>query len=317
MKHGFSFNSERTAKVAGMRISGRPSYTYYAPRRQEAKVPTRPMRLPAVAAVGIIAVVVVSGAFFFGARHARAHEVTPSTKMPTVVKNYQSQLASTLTPILNGTTLDMSVSVVDLTSGRMYSYGDSDAYVSASIGKLLTACLVLRDVQQGTIKLSDTIGGSSVRVQLQQMIEVSDNEAWTVLNDMLGHPALQVYAKSIGLMSYDPAQNLFKSTDIAHLLQKLYKGQILNTQNTQILLGYMAHTDERQYIAAAAPENAKVYDKTGYLDDRLHDAAIVVDGHPYALVIFSKTTDGSDYDFIAAQKLFGSITQAVTSTFGT
>jgi beta-lactamase class A len=175
--------------------------------------------------------------------------------------------------------------------------------------------MYLHGVQAGKYTLSQSVGGYSARYQLQQMIELSDNTAWQNLNDILTHDGLENYASSIGLSNYDPDQNTLTVNDISLLLGKIYKHQLLNTANTNLLLSYMQNANEGNYIAASIPAGVKVYHKAGWLVDRIHDAAIIDNGHhPYVLVIFTKDNSGT-YDSTQGQQIFAAITTATTQAF--
>jgi len=211
--------------------------------------------------------------------------------------------------------LDIGVSIADLHSGATYNYGDQTDFEAASIGKLLTATTYLHQVEQGTVSLATPVGGTSAGIAMQRLIILSDNDAWIGFNTLLTHDGLSAYAQSIGVNSYNPADNTVDCSDITLLLTKLYQGQLLNEAHTQLLLTYMQQANETNFIVAAAPPGAAVYHKVGFLDDRLHEAAIVVqDGHAYAITIMSKTYTGT-YDGNVGHTLFGEITQAANQTF--
>ena len=197
--------------------------------------------------------------------------------------------------------VEIGVAVVDLKTGNRQSYGVADSFEAASTAKLITAADFLHHVEDGNANLSDTVNGNSAQYELQQMIEVSDDDAWAALNDTLGHADLATYAASIGLVNYNVDANTLPATDIATLLQKLYAQQLLNQANTALLLGYMAQANYAQYIGAVVPQNAQFYHKAGYLEDRVHDAGIIDDGtHAVAIVIFTKNA-GDDENASPAQ----------------
>jgi beta-lactamase class A len=213
------------------------------------------------------------------------------------------------------TNLAIGISMIDLTTGQDYSYGESGDFTAASITKLITASMFLHEVEAGNTSLNDTIGDDSAVQHLERLIVESDNDSWQALDAVLTTKGLQAYADSLGLASYEARTNTVSSTDIASLLGRLYQNKLLNTQHTQLLLSYMARASQADYIVAAAPSGAHVYHKAGWLEDRLHDAAIIDDGtHAYALVIFTKSYD-DDYDYVAAKPLFASITQAANQAF--
>ncbi len=228
----------------------------------------------------------------------------------------ESLLTTQLDAFIDNSTLETGVSIIDLTTSKAYHYGLSDTpYVAASTTKLLSASLFLRSVEQGKARLDEPLGTSIASDQLKKMIVSSDNDAWQAFNDQLGHPALQSYADSLGLLAYDPTTNLITPDDVALLLAKLYQGKLLNSQHTKLLLSYMRQANETMYIGAAIPSGVEFYHKAGYLDDRAMDGAIIDNGkHPYVLVIFTKSPSGS-YDQATGDRLFHDITTVTLQIF--
>lgn len=206
--------------------------------------------------------------------------------------------------------IDMSISITDLQTGKVYHYGETASYTAASINKLLTATFFLSQTETGKTSMTQQIGSSSAQVQLEKLIVDSDNVAWHAFNDTLTHAALQEYAKSIGINSYDPEANTIHSNDIALLLSKLAQGSLINNAHTKLLLSYMQRAGMQNYIVAGVPAGASSYHKTGYLSDRFHDAAIIKkDKRSFVLVVFSKTSGAYDFTKGAATlKLLGSKT---------
>jgi beta-lactamase class A len=210
---------------------------------------------------------------------------------------------------------DTSVAITDIQTGKSYQYGETANYKAASVTKLITATAYLRAVETGDASLDSTVGGSSAQDQIEKMIVDSDNTAWASLNAVLANQGLQDYADSIRLTSYDATANTISTSDVALLLTKIYKGQLLNNIHTGLLLGYMKSAGLRDYIPAAITDGITVYHKAGWLEDRYNDAAILDDGqHQYALVIFSKSNSETYYSQ-KGQALFHSITHIVTKTF--
>lgn len=210
--------------------------------------------------------------------------------------------------------MQISVSVTDLASDQSYNYGVEVDYIAASVAKLITASLYLHEVEQGNRTLNEYIGGYTAEHQLQQLIELSDNNAWHTLNEELGNDLLQAWAEEAGLQSYNAVNNTISPSDITLLLANLYTDRLLDTQHTKLLLSYMQNADNTEYIKSAVPNNITVYHKAGWLDDRVHDTAIIDNGqNPYVLTIFSKT-DGT-YDAQIGQDMFHQITAATLEAF--
>jgi beta-lactamase class A len=272
--------------------------------------------------LGIAAVLVFSYHFIRGVdlpfnlhglkNHAKAAAAAP----PVLTAAQTAQMASAINSVIQANPgMDIGVAIQDLNSRQSYHYGLSDPFIAASISKILTAVYYLNQTETGKFSLSQDIGGYSAEYEIQQMIEQSDNGAWTNLNGLLTHDGLENYAAKIGLSNYDPDQNTLTVDDISLLLGKLYKNQLLNSADTQLLLSYMHNANEDDYIVASIPSGVKVYHKAGWLADRVHDAAIIDNGkHPYVLVIFTKDDSGT-YDSTAGHQIFNSITTASTKAF--
>jgi beta-lactamase class A len=194
--------------------------------------------------------------------------------------------------------LEISVSVIDINNNIQKDYGISDNFEGASTTKVLSAIVFLHEVENNEQNLDEQLGDFSARYQLCQMINQSDNDSWEAINQQLGHDELSAYAKSIGLSSYNPDENLITAHDEAILLDMLYQGKLLNDSNTKLLLSWMQNTNDESMIPSVIPEGATVYHKYGALDDRLHDVAIVVyKNQQVVLSIYTKSTNGTDTDY--------------------
>lgn len=295
-------------------------YSNYTPYRPPEPPPSQPRRhrQGRRKAILVAVLVLVLGGLLvrivLPTDHAKAHGAVPPAK-PAAVN--QAQMADAVNQAIGATSLEVGVSITDLTNDQHYDYGLGDTeYIAASTTKLLSAALFLHQVEQGQASLNQPLGSSTAQAEMQRMIVISDDTAWEDFNTLLGHPALQQYAQSIGMNSYDPDNNLITSDDLALLLTQLYQGKLLNQQHTNLLLSYMAKADYTQYIGAVMPAGTKFYHKIGFLDDRVMDAAIIDNGrHPYVLVIFTKDDTDADYDQTAGLQVFHAITDATLTAF--
>lgn len=211
--------------------------------------------------------------------------------------------------------MQISVSLTDLKTNDRVHAGVTDVFRAASTTKLLTAALFLRQTENGVHNLDQTVGSGTARTQLKLLIEKSDNAAWDSFDSMLGRSSLDKYAVEVGMQEYSAATNRTNSTDIALLLEKLYKRELLNEENTKLLLSHMQVASEQQYIVSAVPEGVAVYHKAGYLTDRVHDAAIIDDGkRPFVLVIFSNVQSGQ-YNYQTGATMMREITSAALNAY--
>jgi beta-lactamase class A len=192
----------------------------------------------------------------------------------------------------------IGVAVVDLSqdarSGDVTEYGVRDKFVAASTAKVLAAAAYYHLVETGAATLDDPLGSYTAGFQLQEMIQQSDNDSWSLIMNAVGHEELTEYAASLGV-SYDPTTNTLSPAEMATIVSRLYSGTLLNAGNTAQLLSYMQDTNYETLIPAAVPADITVFHKYGLLGGELHDAAILTQGDAaYALVIYTKGQGLSD-----------------------
>jgi beta-lactamase class A len=293
------------------------NYSIYSPSYQTARpVSPRAQKNSPISTKLLMAVLLVgalSGFYFFHGKHTQAVERKEAVAEAAQKAQNRQNFSNAVQKIINeNSDTQISVSAIDLTDDSTVKVGKISAMNAASCGKVLTAALYLHDVEKGTQSLSDHFAGYSARYQLQQLIQQSDDNAWVMFNDELGHPALASYAQSLGLTSYDPDSNYISSADMAALLQELYSGQLLDQAHTELLLSYMQNTNYEDFIPPAVPESYQVYHKVGFVDGELNDAAIITNGkEKFVLSIFTNNPNvakGSDTAMRA--QLMQKITQA-------
>lgn len=274
------------------------NYSQFQPRRP-APPPPRRRRWPAVllvmaifAALGLLVQHLDAAAPVSRLLH---HKVVPKRDINT------AGLQAALAPIFaNNPNIKIGVATVDVESGKAAQFGSLDPFVAASTAKIITAACYLHMVENGSATLNETVGGYAAQFQLQQMINQSNNDSWNALNDRIGLGNLAAYAHQNGAASYDIDDNALTPGDEAQVLQRLYTGKLLNASDTQLVLGYMQHTNNEDMIPAAGI-NGTIYHKYGLLDGNLHDVGIISSGqHGVALAIYTSGNDLSDYNARAA-----------------
>jgi beta-lactamase class A len=298
-----------------------PPLSYsYSPRPPQSRPPRRQRRGRKVFI--IIFVLLIASVLVYAVPRVRAPAKSAATTSPVAkpaAPPIDSTKIDTMSNAINGiinqdSNIDMSVSLIDLNSGQSEHYGDSAAFTAASTTKVITAADVLHQVEAGKESLSETINGSSAEYELQQMIVVSDDNAWNAFRNYLGFPQLQAYGQSIGLTSFQSQPNSVTSNDMALLLEKLWEGKILNNTDTQLVLGYMKQANYRQYIVPAVPSNDTIYHKAGFYEDYVHDEAIITSGSKaFVIVIF--TNGNGVYDWEDRAEIMQQITQAALAAY--
>lgn len=190
---------------------------------------------------------------------------------------------------------EIGVTIQSVASGQQKTYGVATPFVAASTSKLVVAAAYYKAVEKGTLSLDTDLENYPAWYQIKQMVQQSNNNSWDLLVAQMGRPALQAYARSIGI-DYTTGINTISTSGMATFLTKLYQGKLLNKEHTDQLLAYMQNTNDELLIPAAVSGGVTVYHKYGLFDGTLHDAAIITkNGESYALVIYTNDdTDSTD-----------------------
>lgn len=238
----------------------------------------------------------------------------PSNTIPSIDESIWGQLETELTTAIEqNSSLDISVSVVDILTDTTQSYGNKEPFHGASTTKVLTAAAYLHDVEQGRRTMTQTLGEATAETQIRLMVNRSDNVAWELLNVSVGYSRLNTYAQSIGLGSFNYAGNTMTTQDMASLLGKLYKRELLSEGHTTQLLSYMQNTNNEAMIPAVVTEGT-LYHKYGQFEDRLHDVAIIdYKERPIALAIYTKGP-GAGTTSTSREQLIQSLAKITTTT---
>jgi beta-lactamase class A len=250
---------------------------------------------------------------------AKDSQKTNSTSDTKSAKTVLSSNATAVTSSINSVIADdpdglsTAVSIIDLNSNQDFEAGATTTlFKAASTAKILAAIDYLHEVEEGQASLDQQIDGTAATQLIQQMIEVSDDNAWADIDNYLGDQQ-QNYANQLGLSSFTGGEyNTMTSSDMAKLLAMFYRGKLLDNTDQSLLLGYMANTTSTNLIQAVLPPTATVYHKYGQLWGYLNDAAIVnYQGHQYALVIFTNNQDGTTDEYNDQVNLIQQISRLV------
>lgn len=191
---------------------------------------------------------------------------------------------------------DYAISV-RMSDGSVVSSNGTKRYHPASTYKMYVAYSFLKRIENGSIKWDDTAtAGKNMSQCFDVMIINSDNTCAEWLGDKIGWSNIQNEVRALGLSNTSTIRGAMYSTsdDETLFLHKLQYGNILGTAERDRLLDVM----KRQVYRAGIPAGvrATVADKVGFLDGKLHDAAIVYGSKTYMLTILSQ---GSSWAQIA------------------
>jgi beta-lactamase class A len=237
--------------------------------------------------------------------------INANSNAPVDTTNLDSQINN----IINSNSdIVFGVSIIDLNTGSAHNYGNLEPMTAASVTKVLTATDYYKEVELGHKSLSTVmVDGNTAEYDIEQMIVVSDNNAWHVLNDALTYPQMQAYAESIGLTSYNYADNTISSSDTAKLLAGVYMRRLINEAHTESLLSYMERANYRDLVLPAVPEHDTAYHKAGELYGNLNDAVIITNSTES--IVLSIYTHSYYYDKARVSALMQEITTPTLTTF--
>lgn len=172
-----------------------------------------------------------------------------------------------------------------------YSFGinENKVFYPASISKLPIAILILRDLENKKLNLTDKIElketnkayesdemfnqplGSffPISLYLKKMISQSDNTAMTTLEEILGgSDRINQRTKSELKVNISRAPQIGTGKDIGKLLENLYKNNYLNSQNTEYLVEMMVDVAIwlQDRIPQGLPAGIEVAHKVGQIE---------------------------------------------------
>lgn len=231
---------------------------------------------------------------------------------------------------------DFGVWIYDIGRQETVEINADAVFKPASISKLPSVMLALRNTENGTWNLDSTmlalradmihnkaaglgVYGAGAQLPLRRFVEsaisISDNTAHYHLHHYLGGLG-EVNTRSnteLGIANFYLDPHTATSAEIGKVLLRLYKGEILNAENTAYLLKLMRTTsaDLRQGVPAgvnAVTPGLTIANKVGFLfggpDSAYSDAAIVTGQKTdYILVILTQKAPAFPQGRIALQEI--------------
>ena len=233
---------------------------------------------------------------------------TPAVVPPSIGPALDAQINAV---IKANSAYGFGVALIDMTDGKVHTYGAKTKFVAASTGKILAAAAYYHMVETGRASLAAPMGASTAGQQIRQMVQQSNNDSWALILAAIGHKGLTDYAASLGI-PYDRTVNALTPAEMAKTLSELYSGRLLNAGHTAQLLSYMQNTNYEVLIPAAAPAGVSVFHKYGLLFGNLHDASILVKGkRAFVFVVYTLGQDMSD--MAARTRVIHQLTGTVTA----
>lgn len=219
---------------------------------------------------------------------------------------------------------DYSVVIKNLKTGEEYKFNENEKYNSASLYKLWVMAVAFQKIKDGDFnedmvlsgnqnKFDETLSSSpsattdapsepkiteepkiiSMKLMdaINKMIIQSDNYSALLIAAKEGTFSVTNFLKSNGFTNSNfrsPPQTT--ANDIALYYEKLYKGEIIDKENSMKMMEILKKQAINDRIPANLPKNVIVAHKTGELFGAKHDAGIVFsDKGDYIIVVMSDT----------------------------
>lgn len=180
-------------------------------------------------------------------------------------RDLTAQASAALAGVFSGARY--SVSVVDLSNaGTLVDIDSSQVFASASTYKLFVAHSMVTAVELGEMTWDSPLNGMTLQQCLTTMIVDSDNEcpkAWLMRDNGTGYDKVTQQANALGAknttLHYLDVRTT--SADLALILTKLYRGEIWNDDDRDMVIGLMKRQQYRSGIPAGIGGNGTVADQ--------------------------------------------------------
>jgi beta-lactamase class A len=273
-------------------------------------------------------------------RPAETRPLSADTELAQEIKTVSSAIAG-----------DIAVAVIHVESGRTIEVDGAKQLPLYSVFKLPLAVTVLKEVEAGRLQLDrkvqvspvDVAPGSQFNTDLwrkpqektvAELIEFaivrSDNTSADKLLQLIGGPSvvtqqmktlgfpnIEVVVSSREFAAHRDKPNTGAATDLARLLTRLQKGELLQPAHLSLLVDDMerSRTGGERRLRANLPAGTRVADKTGSGDVATNDVGLVTlpdnKGHLAIAVLIS----GSKLPVDKQEKTIADIARAAYDSF--
>lgn len=313
---------------------------YYYKRHVNTRRSRRILALPFFLLVSLLLIASSSLFYFRSPKHEEVLAIETREQIPAPVPTiYNDVLKQSVENALRGTSGSYGIVVKNLGTGEHYEFNEHVTYETASLYKLWVMAVVFKQIEDGKLKpgtilsqnvsaLNNSFNISSDAAGLQEgsitltvdqaltkMITVSDNYAAMLLTQKVGLTAISSFVSENGFFETKIGKNvnLPKTTpyDVSLFLEKLYKGELGNKENTEKMLTLLKGQQLNGKIPRYLPGNIIVAHKTGELDEFTHDAGFIFNKKGNFLIVVMSKSDHPDL----AENRIAEISKAIYSHY--
>ncbi len=245
---------------------------------------------------------------------------------PSVASNVSSKsreystlsLEATVKDALAGTQGSYGIVVKSLKTPEVYFLNEHKSFNAASLYKLWVMAESFKQIQDGDLKEDEVLSEDvsvlnnafnlsegeaeltegkitlSVSDALNQMITISHNYAALLLTERIKLSSINSFLSKNGffevLVGTGDQNPTTTASDIALFLEKLYKGELANQENTNKMLDLLKRQQLNNKLPRFLPEGLVIAHKTGEIASFTHDSGIVfTQKGDYIIVVLSDT----------------------------
>jgi beta-lactamase class A len=245
----------------------------------------------------------------------------PTTAAPTVGTAQAAVLNLIQTRVPEGARV--GIMAVNLNTGERVEHRAWESFPSASVDKLAVLVEVQRQIEAGTLNLTDAI-----RNDMRNMIVLSDNQAANRLINQVSSAKINATMAQLGFKS-TVLRNLFEGAalpgfngqlnqtspgDMVGLLTRMSNEQLISPASSRAMRDLLLATRDTSRLPGLLPSGVRVAHKSGWYQGVSNDVGIVYtpSGRFIAAVFTSGSDDSaSESQFIAevGQTLYKAWTQ--------
>ena len=193
----------------------------------------------------------------------------------------------------------ISFVVHDLTDGARCERNPDEAYLAASLYKLVVLAEAHRQQEADLFSFDEPILGLLASDAIRSMIQASSNNAAHALLNRLGEDAVAALPAQLGMSNTIIEGEDYTTTagDIAHFFLQLEARALISPEADQAMLELLLGQRVRDRIPALLPDSVPIAHKTGRLDRVAHDAGIIyAPGGAYLLVLLTEGAPGQNWN---------------------
>ena len=193
----------------------------------------------------------------------------------------------------------LSFVVHDFSDGTSCTRNPDEAYITASLYKLVVLAEAHRQQEEGLFSFDERILGLRAADAIRSMIQVSSNNTAHALLGRLGLDAVAALPAQLGMNDTILRGEDYTTTagDIAHFFLQLEARQLISPEADQAMLDLLLRQSIRDRIPALLPSNVPIAHKTGRLDRSAHDAGIIyAPGGAYVLVLLTEGSPSQNWN---------------------